>query len=151
MMRLHQLLLCVAMLLYGSIDAQEPQLNTGKKDKPNLFASLPDSFEVDKNALLKIFEKGANDLITLQLSNLFSIEGKVVDKNQHNPGSLSINLRLSNYNNALFNISLSLLADNSNSMRGRILHPKYNDILVLYKEKEKYFFKKNTQQLYMPE
>lgn len=148
---MHQLMLCVAMMLYGSLQAQEPPVSVEKQAKPTLFSALPDSFEVDRSVLQQLFSKEVNELISLQLSSQFIIEGRVVDKNQHNAGSISVNIRLSNYHNALFNISMNLLADNSAGMRGRILHPRYGDVLVLYKEKEKYFFKRNSQQLYMPE
>lgn len=153
MKRMHRLLLCGVLLSFGYIHAQNPSLemNRKKEAKPLLFASLPDSFAVDKTQLQKIFSAAINEQINLQLSSQFSIQGKIVDKNQHNPGSLSVNVRLSNYNNALLNLTLKLQADNSTSIHGRILHPRYSDILVLSKEKDGYLLKKTTQQLYMPE
>lgn len=153
MKRLHKLLLCAALILHGCIYAQEPpSAVAGKKeDKPLLFSSLPDGFEVDQTALQKIFSAELNTPVTSQLSSQFSIQGKVIDKNQHNPGTLTVNVRLSNYHNAIFNLTMRLLADNSASIQGRILHPKYGDVLVLYKEKDRYFIKKSSQRLYMPE
>jgi hypothetical protein len=142
----------VALILHGCIYAQEPAAIAGKKeDKPLLFSSVPDEFEVDQTLLQKIFSADLNSPITLQLSSQFSIQGKVVDKNHHNPGTVTVNLRLSNYQNAIFNVTMRLLADNSTSIQGRILHPKYGDVLVLFKEKDRYYIRKSSQRLYMPE
>jgi hypothetical protein len=152
MKRLHSLLV-VVLLLHGYLQAQEPEkVISGKKEtRPSLFTSLPDSFDVDKSQLQKIFSANVNDQVSLQLSKQFKIEGTIVGKNQHTPGSLSINVRLSNYKNALLNITLRLMADNSTRMQGRILHPRYNDILTIDKDKDRYFIKKSSSQLYMPE
>ena len=153
MKRLHRLFLCVALLLHGALYAQEPRLSVAptKEQKPLLFSSLPDSFEVDQSALQKIFAAEKNDALKLQLSSQFFVDGIVVDKNQHTPGSMTVNIRLYNYSNALFNITLRLLADNSTNIQGRILHPKYGDILQLYKNRETYLIKKSSRALYMPE
>jgi len=153
MMRLHRLLLCVVLTLQGPLFAQLPTKGNeaNQSSKPLLFSALPDSFEVDRPQLQKLFAANINENISLQLSSQFSINGVLVDKNQHNAGSLTINIRLANYKNALFNLSLRLLADNSTSIQGRILHPRYSDILILYKEKDRYFMKKTSQKLYMPE
>lgn len=148
-----QVLLCIGVLLHSTLYAQEPRggLTGEKQVKPSLFSALPDSFEVNQSEIQKIFAAEINEPISLQLSSQFVIEGKIVDKNQHNPGTLSVNIRLSNYHSALFNLSLRLLADNSTSIRGRILHPRYSDVLVLSKDKDKYLIKKSSQRLYMPE
>ena len=89
--------------------------------------------------------------VETKLADALLIEGTIVDKVQNTAGSISTNMRVSNYKNALFNISLRLMADNSTSMRGRILHPRYRDLLILYKVKDRYFIKKGSQELYMPE
>lgn len=153
MKRMHLVLLCVVLMLHGTFYAQRPldAVLEKKQTKPLLFASLPDHFEVNSPELLKLVSTDTNRQIAVQLSGQFYIEGSIVEKNMQTPGTVSINIRLHNYQNALFNISISLLADNSTSIQGRILHPKYNDILILFKDKEKYYFKKISQQLYMPE
>ena len=149
MKRLHSLLIAVALLLHGYSYAQEPpHIGQHKERKPTLFASLPDSFEVDRSQL---FTADVNSTVKIKLADAFLIEGTIVDKIQNNAGSISTNMRVSNYKNALFNISLRLMADNSTSMRGRILHPRYRDLLILYKVKDRYFIKKGSQELYMPE
>jgi len=49
----------------------------------------------------------------------------------------------------LFNLTMRFLADNSTTIQGRIIHPKYSDVLELYKEKDRYYLKKVSQRLYM--
>ena len=153
MKRMHMILLCVVLILHGQLHAQEPltAITEKKQAKPPLFASLPEQFEISSIELQKLLSTELNGQIFVQLSSQFIIEGKVVDKNQHTPGTFTVNIRLQNYQNALFNATIRLLADNSTTIQGRILHPKYNDVLILYKDKEKYYFKKSMQRLYMPD
>jgi hypothetical protein len=145
--------MCVVLLLHGHLYAQESTLsvNQNRVAKPLLFSSLPDKFECNAAGLQQLLSGEITEQVSIQLSSQFAIKGKVVDKNQQNPGSFSVNVRLENYHNALFNISVRLLADNSTNIQGRILHPKYDDVLVLYKDKDTYYFRKQSQHLYMPE
>jgi hypothetical protein len=153
MKRKHTFILCVVLLMHGTLCAQEPPVGVSQSrvNKPLLFATLPDQFECNYNELQKIVSAESNAEISAQLSGQFSIKGVVSEKNHSNPGTLSVNIRLQNYHNALFNISLRLLADNSINIQGRILHPKYDDVLVLYQDKGRYYFKKKSQRLFMPE
>lgn len=145
--------MCVFLLLHGYTYAQEAPLPVfqPKAEKPLLFSALPDEFEVNADTLQKMLSAEIDEPIRSQLSGQFQVQGKLVDKSHQNPGSFSVNLLLTNYHNALFNLSARLLADNSLSMQGRIVHPKYGDVLILYKVKDKYFFKKQLQKLFMPE
>lgn len=133
--------------------AQEPPsaLKEKKLSKPFLFTSLPDRFEVASAELHQILSGNENEKILAQLSGQFTVEGSVVDKSQHTPGSFSVNVRLSNYKNALFNLTIRFLADNSTSIQGRVIHPAYGDVLELYKENGRYYIKKVLQRLYMPD
>ena len=153
MKRMQLTLLCVVFILHGQIHAQEPLavLREKKLSKPSLFTSLPSSLEVAAPELHQLLSGEINEKINAQLSGQFLIRGIVVDKNQHTPGSLSMNIRLLNYDNALFNLTIRFLADNSTSIQGRIIHPRYGDVLELYKENERYYFKKISERLYMPD
>ncbi len=63
---------------------------------------------------------------------------------------LSLNLRLKNYGNALFN--LNRINENGNVYySGRIVNIDHGDLLILKKEKEKYFFIKQQQRFSMVE
>lgn len=145
------ILLCV--VLHAGIYAQEPlSVPVEKKQpKPLLFASLPQQFEVSSAELHRILAGNLNEKISAQLSSQFEVVGLVVDKNQHTPGTLTLNIRLENYRNALFNLTIRLLADNSTGIQGRVIHPRYGDVLELYKEKDRYYIKKVSQRLFMPD
>ena len=147
------ILLCVVLILHCRTYAQEPlsALTEKKVSKPFLFTSLPDRFEVPSAELHQMLSGNENEKIHAQLSGQFVVEGSVVDRSQHTPGTVSVNIRLHNYQNALFNITIRLLADNSTSIQGRIIHPKYGDVLELYKENGRYYMKKTLQRLYMPD
>lgn len=151
MKRMLLILLCVVFMVHGKLYAQEPPLALTQKKmpKPFLFTSLPEQMEVGSIELHHILSSDVHEKISAQLSRQFRVEGVVVDKNQHTPGSLSMNIKLENYDNALFNLTISFQADNSTAIRGRIIHPKYGDVLELYKEKDKYYLKKILQRLYM--
>jgi len=153
MKRMQLTLLLAAFILHGQIHAQEPlaTLREKKLSKPFLFSSLPEQMEVASTELYRILDGDVNAKITAQLSGQFELIGTVVDKNQHTPGSMSMNIRLHNYDNALFNLTIRFLADNSASIQGRIIHPKYGDVLELYKVNDQYYFKKISQRLYMPD
>jgi len=145
------ILVCLVLVLHGQIHAQEPPATIREKklSKPSLFTSLPEQMEVASTELYRILSGDVNEKINSQLSSQFHIVGSVIDKNQHTPGSLTMNIRLQNYDNALFNMTIRFLADNSTSIQGRILHPKYGDVLELYKEGDRYYLKKISQRLYM--
>lgn len=153
MKRNNILLLCLLSLQYATLWAQEPPLafHQNKADKPLLFSALPEKFNCVTAEITKIFSFAVNETFSLQLSDQFLLKGKIVNKIQPTPGTISINIQAQNYDNALFNISIRFLATNSISVRGRILHPRYGDVLILTKENDNYYFKKTEQRLYMPE
>ena len=145
------ILVCLVLVLHDQIHAQEPPatLREKKLSKPSLFTSVPEKLEVASSELHRILSSDVNEKISAQLSGQFQLAGVVVDKNQHTPGSLTMNIKVQNYDNALFNLTIRFLADNSTSIQGRIIHPKYGDVLELYKENERYYLKKISQRLYM--
>lgn len=152
MKRIHTLFLCVVLLqagLYGQrpLDA----ITRPKTPRPLLFTHLPDSFSCRLPPLLKILSAQVNDSLAVQPSDQFTLQGIVVEKIYRKAGVYSVNFRVRNYENALFNLSLQPLADNSVMIRGRLLHPKYGDLLVLKRRGEQYFFIKEPTRLYMPE
>jgi hypothetical protein len=141
----------VFLIVHDRIQAQEPlaALREKKLSKPSLFTSVPEQLEVASAELHRILSSGVNEKIFAQLSSQFHLVGVIVDKNQHAPGSLTMNVRVQNYDNALFNITIRFLADNSTNIQGRIIHPKYGDVLELYKQNDRYYLKKISQRLYM--
>lgn len=152
MKRLH-ILLCVVLALNGSLYAQKPPVKVlqQKEAKPFLFSALPDHFECNYSELQKILEASPNEQIIAQLSDQFRVEGKIIFKKQVQPGVISINARLTNYNNALLHISIRILANNTTNIQGRIIHPRYGDVILLAYERGRYYFKKDLQRLHLTE
>jgi hypothetical protein len=144
---------CLYFIQGGLTHAQEPPLalTEKKQSKPFLFASLPEEFEVATTELHKVFSGDVNGTIVAQLSSQLRVEGTLVDKNQHTPGSLTVNVRVHNYQNALFNLTIRFLADNSTSIQGRMIHPRYGDVLELFKKDGRYYMRKKLLRLYMSE
>ena len=150
---MHLRMLCVVLLLHGILHAQEPliKLAPSKEARPFLFGNLPEEFEISLPALQNLFSSTLNEQINTQLSDQLLIKGKIINQSQPVPGTFSINIRLENYHNALFNVTARLMPNNSFYMQGRILHPKYGDVLVLVKNKDRYLFKKNAKRFIMPD
>lgn len=153
MNRTQLILLCVGLILHHGIHAQQPPsfLSERNAPKPFLFTSLPDQFELASAELNQVLSGDVNEKINSQLSSQFRVVGTVVDRSQHTPGSVSVNIKLENYDNALLNLTIRFLADNSATIQGRIIHPRYGDAIEIYKENGKYYAKKLLQRLYMPE
>ena len=147
------LCLCAIFLVHGSLCAQKSPLalNPNRIEKPLLFAALPEVSEIGVDAIRQLLGTAENEQINIQLSSQIHLKGQIVAKNQQIPGTFSINIKAENYNNAIFNLTVRLLADNTLSFQGRILHPRYGDALVLTRENNRYYFRKRPLKLYMPE
>jgi hypothetical protein len=140
----------LALMAFTSYSQVEPPLNQPATNKPSLFASLPEKFECSTDQLEKIFSFSPAQKISLKLNSAFSIEGILAEKFERSNHFTTINIKLSNYSDALFNLSRT--EDKSGiSYTGRIVSIKHSDALVLKKENGKYFFLKQQQQFLMVE
>ena len=79
------------------------------------------------------------------------VEGLVLAKVAITPQQLSINIRCTNYQNALLNISRITESDGSFTYIGRIVSPRHGDVLLLWQENGQYAFIKKQQLLTMVE
>ena len=141
------LLVFTAFTSYSQV---EPPLNQPATDRPSLFASLPEKFECSTDQLEKIFSLSPSQKISLKLNSGFTIEGVLAEKFERSSHFTTINIKLSNYSGALFNLSRS--EDKSGiSYIGRIVSFKHSDALLLKKENGKYFFLRQKQELLMVE
>jgi hypothetical protein len=143
----------LGFLLFTAFTTQsqvEPPVNQHIPDKPSLFASLPDSFECSTYQLEKIFAVTPPQKISVRLNTLFEIDGVVAEKFERSNHFTTINVKLNNYADALFNISR--IEDKEGlSYIGRIVSINHSDLLLLRKEKGKYFFIRQKQEFYMVE
>lgn len=118
-------------------------------EKPRLFARLPERFTVGKPILDKLFTTGSRHISAGNQE--FPFEGEVIEKVQKNPNVVSVNIRLSNYEGAILNVSRIINSDLSVSYVGRAVNINSGDILLLKNENGKFYFTKEKQSLTMVE
>jgi hypothetical protein len=141
------LLAIIALRSYSQV---EPPINQPAPAKPSLFSSLPEKFECNTDQLEKLFSMSPPQKVSLKLNSVFPIEGTLAEKFERSNHFTTINIRLSNYSNALFNISR--FDDKSGTTyTGRIVSIQHSDALVLKKENGKYFFLRQKQEFLMVE
>ena len=120
-------------------------------DKSSLFASLPSKSVCDRSELEKIAQLPKFAHISLLISDNLVLSGEVIEKVETVAGTKNLNIRLSNFGNALFNISLLIQQDNTYKIIGRIIHPKNADALVIAEENGKYYITKHKMEFFMVE
>lgn len=122
-----------------------PPINQHPVVKPLLFAAVPNQFIVSTNLLQQLFLKEKNATVAARLHTSLAIEGYVLEKTMVTNLQLSINIRCTNYNNALLNISQLTQADGSTVYTGRLVNPASGDLLLLQAINGGYAFIKQQQ------
>ena len=130
--------------------AQDPLLKDGKAQKPQLFASLPSKTACNQLELEKISHFLKSEQVSIKLTDNLTLSGEVIEKVE-SAGIQNVNIRLSNFGNALLNISITSQADRTNRIIGRIIHPKHADALVIAEENGKYYVTKYKMEFFMVE
>lgn len=157
-------LIIVAFLgvLYGAMTTASAQTISPLKDnnalapreqlteKPRVFSRLPEKFTVGRPGLDKIFTATSKRLSSASNPE-FPFEGEIVERVQKNPNVVSINIRLTNYDGALLNISRIINSDLSVSYVGRAVNRNSGDVLLLKHENGNFYFTKEKQSLSMVE
>jgi hypothetical protein len=159
MKHLHLQGIIISLLLVQSAFCQSSSeeinvpLNQHPVEKPALFGQLPQKFDCPLNTLNNIFTaRTMNDnSFRADISNVFHIEGIVIARTAISPQQLSINIRCTNFNNALLNISRIIKPDGSIKYTGRVVSPLHGDILLLQENNGQYSFIKQKQLLTMVE
>lgn len=143
---------CMAVLLCANKANSQvtPPLNQPVSNKPLLFASLPQKLECNLEEIDKLFMSEPSQKLQLQLNNQLYLDGVVAEKVQQSPEVLSINFKSVNYSGALFNIS-RIIQNGTIRYSGRIVNKENGDVLMMIKDKEKYYFTKSPQQFTMVE
>ncbi len=142
----------LASLCCGFItSAQEPFTKDKRAEKSTLFASLPSKSTCSRPELEKILQYAKSDQISIKLSDNLILSGEVIEKVETSPGIQNINIRLSNYGNAILNVSIFSQQDNSNKIIGRIIHPKHADAVVIAEENGRYYITKHKMEFFMVE
>ena len=85
--------------------AQEPiPVKQHITDKPFLFSQLPDRSDCITDELIQLFQAEPSSSIVIHLPGNRVLRGVITEKVQRSPGITSVNIKLSNYPGALFNI-----------------------------------------------
>lgn len=143
----------VAILLFTAQIASaqmDPPINQHPVEKPHLFSNLPEKFECNIDALQQLFNSTLTERTSVKFNNAIALKAVIAEKVQKGKDIISINLKLPEYEGALFN--LSMISENGErSFVGRIVSRDHGDILILKKENDKYFFIKQQQKFTMVE
>jgi hypothetical protein len=119
-------------------------------EKPRLFSRLPEKFIVGKPILDKLFT-GSSKRISSAGNQEFPFDGEIIERVQKNPNVVSVNIKLTNYDGAMLNVSRIINSDLSVSYIGRAININSGDVLLLKNENGKFYFSKEKQSLTMVE
>lgn len=131
--------------------AQDPFSKNIRAEKSTLFASLPQKSPCSRPELEKILRYTKFEKFSIKLSDNLLLAGEVIEKVETSPGIQNINVRLSNYGNALLNISIFSQPDSTNTIVARIIHPKHADALVIAEENGRYYVTRHKMEFFMVE
>lgn len=131
--------------------AQEPLSKDRSAQKPLLFASLPSKLICNRPELENLIHSSKSDKISIKLSNNLLLSGEVIESIESTPGIQNMNIRLSNFGNALLTLSIMSQPDKTNKIIGRIIHPKHSDALIIAEENGKYYITKMKMEFFMVE
>lgn len=143
---------CMAVLLYTYPARSQvtPPVNQQVADKPLLFSSLPEKLECNLEEVDRLFMSDPSQKLQLSLNDRLQLDGVVIEKVQRTPEVLSVNFKLANFGGAMFSIS-RIIQNGTIRYSGRIINKENGDVLVMVKEKEKYYFTKMSQRFTMVE
>ncbi len=131
--------------------AQEQLSKDRLVQRPLLFSDFPTKLNVNKGELGKIIHAKQSENITIQLNSKLVLSGHVLDNIYSSAGVQNINMRLSNYGNALFHLSVITKSDNKIKIIGRIVHPNHGDALIISEENGSFFITKQKMEFFMVE
>lgn len=156
-LRLQGTIVCILLAYTASCQVTAVPLNQHPIEKASLFGQLPDKFNCSTTNLQQFFSRGVNNKFSKELNNSLTlndqlqIEGVVLEKVAVTAQQLSINIRCSNFQNALLTVSRITQPDGTFKYTGRIVSPNHGDILFLKEENGGYSFIKQKQLLTMVE
>jgi hypothetical protein len=123
MKMLSNALLVLLLCLTTAVSYAQPKPDT----RPKLFASLPETIAVNKNALKSVFTFFPGQKVTINLANNLAVTGEVLSNEVKYSNLQNVIIKASNLNNALVSISKIINADKSISYAGRIISTKAYD------------------------
>jgi hypothetical protein len=140
------IVLCLALSLNGFSQQHKVADNT-TPSQPLLFKNLQAKTNCPLSVIDKSFSYNKGRQIILNIDADLTIAGEVLEKSQPDPKVETINVKCTNYNNALLTISRIQQEDGSISYTGILQSRTSGDVLLLVNENGRYFFKKQQRSL----
>ena len=148
----HQIFLGFGLCICAVVTfAQTPVSKDTRTDKSSLFSTLPAKSVCNRLELEKIIQLPVSARVSLPLDNNLVLSGEVTEKVEPAAGIKNVNIRLSNFGNALFHVTFHQQPDNTYKITGRILHPGNGEAVVITEENGKYYFTKHKMEFFMVE
>ncbi len=119
--------------------------------KPLLFNGFTSRIEIPAILLHHFISLKTGDTFNVSLPGNLIFQGFVLEKTTPVAGTTSINLRLNNYKDALFNLSITTINNNQQIIRAMVIHRHYADVLLLRFENGRYYLEKQEQRLVLAE
>lgn len=130
------LLLCS---FFAQAQDQKFPINDPDRNKPKLFADLPQKMEARISEMQNLFRHKVGAVISMQLSEQFLFEGSIVSKAE-DPQVKSVVIRSTNRPGAVLSFSRTQHADGSEKFVGMIISRNNADAYEITKEKGHYVF-----------
>ena len=143
------LLVCLCFLGMATF-SQQTLSNDARPQRPSLFTGLAAKAVCNRPELEKITQLVKSQQVSIQLTDHLTFSGEVIDRVDA-PGIQSWNIRLSNFGNALLNVSVINQADRTRKLIGRVIHPGQAEALVIEEENGKYYVTKHKMEFFMVE
>lgn len=132
------------------LQAQVP-IRQDRPIKPELFGDFSGRPECNPLLFKQLFSFHKGDTFSLSLPGNLVFHVEVLEKVEKTPQTTSMNLRISNFKDALFNLSITTDIANIQTIRARVIHPRYGDVLNLKLENGRYYLQKEEQRLFLTE
>jgi hypothetical protein len=133
---------CAISFAQDRVVPKEPDHN-----KPTLFSSFPDKIPVEISELKNLFgntaAKGKEVNTSFLDKTLPSFKGKIISAtSKYNNTLHSVVVRSTQFNGATLTFSSSTTTDGTVRYSGRIVSFQHDDVFVLQKQNDQYFFVK---------
>jgi|GEM_PF-584503 len=140
------IVLCLALSLNG-FSQQHKIADNNASSQPLLFKNLQAKTNCPLSVIDKSFNYNKGRQIILNIDSNLTLTGEVLEKSQPDPQVETINVRCTNYNNALLTLSRIKQENGSVSYTGILHNRTSGDVLLLVNENGRYFFKKQQRSL----
>lgn len=141
-------MLCFSLATYSQSTALEKK---DTPDKPALFTKLPARSVCSVEAIRQLFNLQNQAAIAIPIGGGKFLAGKIVERIQRSAQVTCINIQLTDYPGAIFNLSLVQENGKAERITGVIVHPRSGDVLILSQDKNGFALQKQQQKHFVTE